>query len=90
MTYGIRLSRFALPVIEAAAQFIRRSSAQAVAGTPKVCGSRLVSDVAQHPSNLSILNLPKSLPAKLEVVALLIDRIAAVAVDQNSAIHTCY
>ena len=88
MTDGIRLSRFALPVVEAAAKFIRRSSAQAVTGTPKVCGARLVSYVAQHPANFPVLNLPKSLPAKLEVVALLIDRIAAIAIDQNSSIHT--
>ena len=46
----------------------------AVATVPEVGRARLISDIPEQPRFLSILNLPEDLPAKLEVVALLVNR----------------
>ena len=88
MTHGVRLTWFAFAVIEAAPEFISRATSQAVARTPKVSRARLISNVAQHASNFSILDFPECLPAKLEVVTLLIDRVAAIPVDKNSPLDS--
>jgi hypothetical protein len=47
----------------------------------------LISDVAQHLAALAVLDLPEDLTAELKVVTLLIDRVAAVAVDQNAFLN---
>lgn len=88
MTYCIRLPRLALAITESTAEFVSRLSAETVAGVPEVSGPRLISDVAQHLAALAILDLSKHLAAKLEVVTLLIDRVTAVAVDQNAFFNT--
>ena len=74
MTHGIRLAGFAFAVVETTAEFISRTAPQPVARIPEVSRPRLVGNVAQHPADLSVLDFPECLAAKLEVVALLIDR----------------
>src|SRR6185369_14372015 len=77
------LPRFSLAVVERPMQFIRRPAANAVAGAPEIGCARLIGDVAQHPADFPLVDFKESLATELEVVALLIDRPAAVAVDQN-------
>ena len=88
MTDGVRLSRFAFTVIKAAAQFISRLAAQRITRVPEIRGSRLVGNISQHSTDLAILNLPECLTAKLKVVALLIDRITTVAVNQDAILDS--
>src|SRR5688572_2119725 len=73
VTDCVRLTRFALAVVEAAAEFVCCHPAQRIAGIPEVGSPGLVCDVPYHSTDLTILNLPEGLAAKLEVVALLID-----------------
>src|ERR1035441_5265441 len=54
---------------------------------PEVGGARLVGDPRNHPLLLAVLDLPKSVAAELEIVALLIDREAAIAIDQDAVVH---
>lgn len=73
MADSIRLIGLALAIVEAAAELIRCLTAKPVAGIPEVCGSRLVSHIAQHLATFSVLDFPENLAAKLKIVALLID-----------------
>src|SRR6185503_11448696 len=50
---------------------------------PEIRGDRVVGDVAHHARDLAVLDLPEGIAAELAVVALLVDRIAAAAVDQD-------
>src|SRR5687768_9000578 len=86
MADRVDLCRFALAVVERAAEPIAGLAAEPVARAPEVSGARLIGDVAQHPSHFAFLDLPEGLATELEVVALLIDREAAVAHDQDAAI----
>src|SRR5437899_12674442 len=73
MTYGVGLAGLAFSVIGCAIQFIGGLPANAIAGIPEVGRARLISDVAQHLTDLSLLNLPRRLPAASNVISLLID-----------------
>ena len=75
---ALRLRWLALGVTEGATELVCCLPAQCVACTPEIRCARLIGDIAQHASDPAFLDFPKGLPAKLEVVALLIDRIAAV------------
>src|SRR5512138_1925074 len=87
MTDDTNLPRLALAVHERPVQFVGRASADAVAGAPEIGRSRLVRDVAQHAGDLPLADLPERLAAELEVVALLVDRPAAVTVNQDAFVH---
>src|SRR5262245_24833372 len=81
------LRGFALAVAERAAQLIRRLPAQGVACSPEIRCARLISNVAQHAGDLPLLDFPEGLPAKLEVVTLLVDRIATATVNQDPVVN---
>src|SRR5262245_40976973 len=83
MADNANLPRLAFPIDERPIQFVRRASANPIAGAPEVGGTRLVGDVPQHPGDRALADLPERLATKLEVIALLIDRPAAVAVNEN-------
>ena len=53
---------------------------------PEVGGDRVVGDVAHHPRLLAVLDLPERVAAELAVEALLVDRVAAAAVDQDAVL----
>ena len=57
---------------------------------PELRSARLVSDVAQHFTDLAVFDFPKRLAAKLKIVSLVIDRPTAIAVDQNPIIHAAH
>src|SRR5262245_2675496 len=84
MTDDTHLTRLPLAVVEGAMQFIGRSAPNAIAGAPEIRRARLIRDVAQHAADFPLVDFAKRLAAELEVVALLIDRPAPVAVDENS------
>ena len=48
---------------------------------PEVGRDRVVGDVGHHARLLAVLDLPERVAAELAVVALLVDRVAAAAVD---------
>src|SRR5216117_3785449 len=73
VAHRIGLGRFALAVVHGAVDFVGRPAAQPVARIPKISGARLISDIAQHRAHTALLDFPKGLAAKLEIVALLID-----------------
>src|SRR5688500_18437054 len=87
MTHGIGLRRFALAIVEGAAQRIGGWSAQAVAGIPEIGRARLISNVSQHAGDFALFDFPEGLAAELEIVTLLVDRKTAVAVDENAIVH---
>src|SRR5258705_6578332 len=90
MTHRVRLPGLALTVTKAASQFIGRLSTQPVAGIPEVGVAGLISDIPKHFTALAVFNLPEHLTAELEVIALLIDGVASVSIDQNSTVHARY
>src|SRR5260370_10450179 len=59
-----------------------------VARLPEIGRARLVGNSRNHSALLPALDFPKRVAAKLEVVPLLVDRVAAAAVDQNSIIDS--
>src|ERR1041385_2546695 len=80
------LARLALAIVERAVQLVGPASAETVARAPEVRRARLIRDVAQHARDLPFADLEERLPAELEVVALLVDRPAAVAVNQDALV----
>src|ERR1035438_527018 len=88
MAHRIDLLRFAFAIEETAELLPVRWSGDAVAGPPEVAGLRLVSHARNHARLLAALDLPEGVAAELEVKALLIDGIAAVAVYQNAVVHS--
>ena len=56
-------------------------------GVPELLGVGLVGDVAQHAGELAAPDLVEHLPAELEVVALLVDRIGGIAHDVDAPVH---
>src|SRR4029078_5660551 len=82
----VALHRLSLAVAERAAELIRGAAAQHVERLPELRRVRLVGDVAQLRRDLPVLHLPEGLPAELEVVALVIDRVAAVPLDVDPVV----
>jgi hypothetical protein len=87
---SVRLYGFALAIIEGTAQLVTRLTAQSITGAPKIRRARLIGNIAQHSDNLAFLDFPEGLSAELEIVALLIDGKAAVAVNQNAVLNATH
>src|SRR6202041_1274086 len=88
MAHRVDLLRFALAIEETAKLLPIRRSCDAVARAPEVAGFRLVSHAGNHPRLLAALDLPERIAAELEVVALLVNGETAIAVNQNSIVHS--
>src|SRR5688572_6360221 len=73
------LPRLPLAVEERAAHSVVALVAAGDHRVPELLGVGLVGDVAQHRPDLAVLDLVEQLAAELEVVALLVDRVGAVA-----------
>ena len=54
---------------------------------PEVGRDRVVGDVGHHARLLAVLDLPERVAAELAVVALLVDRVAAAAVDHHAVLR---
>src|ERR1700735_1345661 len=63
-----------------------RLPGRAVAGLPEVGRAALIRHARNHVALLAVLDFPKRVAAELEVVALLVDRIIPLAVDQHSVV----
>src|SRR5262245_48635135 len=81
--YRVRLLRLSFAVIQRRAKPVGAPASDQGKRIPEVRSTCLVSDVAKHPSALTIFNLPEHLSPKLKVVALLIDGKRTVAFDIN-------
>src|SRR5690606_18228983 len=82
----VRLRRLALAIAERAAAAIGTRAADEVHGVPELGCADLVCDVLQHAADTTIADLIERLAAELRVVSLLVDREAAVAVDQDAVL----
>src|SRR5918994_6855288 len=77
---AVGLRRLALGVAAGAEHPPRLLARDGVEVPPEVGGDRVVGDVAHHPRDLAVLDLPEGIAAELAVVALLVDGIAAAPV----------
>ena len=84
VAHAVDLRRFALAVVGRAVLLPVGRSGDGVAGLPEIGGARLIGDAGDHSGLLSLLDFPEGVAAELEVVALLIDGEAAVAIDQDA------
>src|ERR1044072_4691355 len=82
--HGGDLPRLPLAVEERPAQTIVALVAAGDHRVPELLGVGLVGDVAQHRAQLAVLDLVEELAAELEVVALLVDGVGAVADDEDA------
>src|SRR5580700_9368288 len=87
MTGTDHLLRLALPAVRHTPQHPMVAIGDGRAGIPELSGDAAVSGVLQHARALAVANLPRDLAAELEVVALVIDRPAAVGLHINGAAH---
>src|ERR1019366_6408117 len=85
---GVERRRHACSVEEGAELLPVTGARNAIAGAPEVGGLRLVSHAREHAALLTSLDFPERVSAELEIVALLIDRVTALAFDQDAVIHT--
>src|ERR1041385_2574383 len=81
------LLRLALAAIKRPAEVIFVLAANPVARIPEIDRVSLVRHIPQHRPDLSIPDLVKKLPAKLEIVSLLVDAPASVANDINAVLY---
>ena len=83
MAYRVRLSRFAFAVVEGAAEIVFLLAADGVAGIPEVGRTGLVGDIFQHTDNFSVLNFVVRLSPELKIVTLVVDAVAASALNHD-------
>src|SRR4051794_21420078 len=83
---GIDLRRLSLGIARGAELAPVLRTGRAVARLPEVGCSRLVRDARDHAALLPAFDLPESVAAELEVVALLIDGVTASAIDQDAVV----
>jgi hypothetical protein len=81
---GVRLAGLAFAVVESAGQSDKSTDRRAVARAPEIGRARLISDIFEHSGDFAVFDFPESLPAELEIVALLVNRITAAPVNHNS------
>src|SRR6266545_7913053 len=81
---AVGLRRLTLRVAARAEHLPRLLTPNRVEVGPEVGGDRVVGDVGHHPRLLAVLDLPEAVAAELAVVALLVDRVAAAAVDEDA------
>src|SRR4051794_16702604 len=82
----VDLRRLALGVAGGAVLPPIGGSGGAVAGLPEIRRARLVTHARDHAAFLAALDLPEGVAAELYVIALLIDRVTAAAIDQHTVI----
>src|SRR6187455_1585882 len=70
---AVGLRRLALGVAARAEHLPRLLAGDRVEVAPEVRGDGVVGDVAHHPRDLAVLDLPERVAAELAVVALLVD-----------------
>src|SRR6476469_4598380 len=86
VAHRVDLPRLSLSVEEARAHLVALAAADHVHRIPEVRRAHLVGDVLEHADDLATLDLVEELATELRVVALLVDREAAVADDGDAAI----
>src|SRR4051812_32336472 len=87
MTHRVQLYWLPLCIAKCAAEHVRPPAAEHVEAAPELRRAHLICNVLEHPNDLATSDLVEHLPAELRVVALLIDGIAAITDDRDSAIR---
>ena len=87
MRNGIGLRRLTLTVVQRGAKLVRVSSSDHRERIPEVERPGLISDVTEHAHAFAIPDLVEDLAAKLEIVALLIDRERSITFDENAVVR---
>src|SRR5210317_1946794 len=75
MRYCADLAGLAFAIKERTAQTVVALVTQCGTGIPELLGVGLVSNIFNHALDLAVLDFVEKLPAELEVIALLVDRI---------------
>src|SRR5437868_5793790 len=86
VAHRVALRRLSLAVAERAAKQIRGPAADHVARPPELRRVRLVGEIAELCRDPAVLDLPERLAAELEVVALVVDAVAAISLDQHAVV----
>src|SRR6476620_3633785 len=86
MADRVALYRLTLAVAERATQQVGRGAAEHVGRFPELRGFRLIGEIAQLRCNLPVLDLPEGLAAELEVVALVVDAVARITLDEDAIV----
>src|SRR5262245_55405306 len=86
VAHRVRLARLALAVVREAHVLPVTLVGDRGAGAPEIVRATLIGHVRQHAALLAVLDLPERVAAELEVVALLVDRVRAAAVDQDAVL----
>jgi hypothetical protein len=87
VAHRVDLGGLAFAVVAEPHVFPEGFSADAVTRRPEVRSAALVGHVGDHAPDLARLDLPERVAAELEVVALLVDRVRAHAVDQDAVVN---
>src|SRR5262249_44817404 len=87
VAHAVDLRGLAFTVVRRAVLLIVGRAGNGVAGLPEIGGARLVCHARNHVALLALLDFPEGVATELEVVALLIDGEAAVAIDQDAVLH---
>ncbi len=90
MRNGINLNRLSFGITKRSAKIISLCATDYIEGVPEFRRAADVGDIAQHLKLSSVADFPEYLPAKLNVVALLVDRIRASPFDQYSPLCCSY
>src|SRR5437773_7611288 len=79
---GVDLRRLALGIPRGAVLPPISRPGRAIAGLPEIRSPRLVAHARNHAALLGALDLPECIAAELDVISLLIDRVAPAPVDE--------
>src|SRR5205823_14821769 len=87
VAHAVDLRGLALAVVGRAVLLPIGWTRNRIARLPEIRRLRLIRHARNHAALLPVLDLPERIAAELEVIPLLIDREAAVAIDQNPVFH---
>src|SRR3954468_18222119 len=88
VTHCVDLWRLAFPIAARSVDLPITAIRNQIAGLPKVGGAGLIGHLGQHSRFLAALDFPECVAAELEIVALLIDGVAAASFNQDAVVHT--
>ena len=81
MANGIDLRGFAFGVAGGSVLPPVSGAGRTVAGLPKVGRARLIGNALKHAALLTAFDFPERIASELEVIALLVNRVTAAAID---------
>ncbi len=88
MAHRVDLFWFSFTVVWKAILLPETPARDAIAGLPEIRCPASIRNARDHVTFFAAFDLPKGVPAKLEIVALLIDRPASGALDQYAVVDS--